>query len=98
MEKKREMTWYIFTNDGHTNEVISRELIGREVKTESANNTLLICSDGVERPLWECDGPFATRMKQNENDPNLHFTIYKKEGKYGPIKKVTFLKKKKRQF
>jgi hypothetical protein len=93
----RIINWYIFTNDGHTNEVIARELIGREVQTESANNPLAMCSDGVERPLWECDGAFVTRMKQNENDPNLHFKIFKKEGNNGSIKEVKFIKRPKKK-
>jgi hypothetical protein len=100
MKNKREVTWYIFTNDGHTNEVIARELIGRERETESANYPLTMCADGIERPLWECSGAFVTLMKQNGNDPNLHFKIFKKEGKYGPIREVKFIKrpKKKRNY
>lgn len=66
---------------------------------ESAEKThsLLKCFDGKERPLWECDGSFVTKMKQNENDPNLHFKIFKKEGNNGPIREVKFIKRPKKK-
>lgn len=92
MKNNRVMTWFIFTNDSYTNEVISRQL---PQEPENINN-LLICSDGVERQLWECDGPFVTKMYRNKKRLNLHFDIFKKEGKYGPIKKCDFLRKKKK--
>lgn len=99
MEKTtRLITWYIFTNDGHTNEVISRQM---PQESTGKAHSFLICFDGVERPLWECDGSFVTKMKENESNPNLHFKIYKREGKYGPIKEVKFIKrpqKKKKKF
>jgi len=88
MTNEREITWYIFTNDAYTNQVISREL-----PSENANDSIL-CFDGVERKLWNCDGPFVTKMRRNKTLQNLHFEIFKKEGKYGSVKKCEFFKKK----
>lgn len=86
MGKYRIVFWYIFTNDAHTNQVISRELPSENTMTG------IMCADGVERNLWKCDGQFVTKIRQSKKDQHLVFEIFKKDGKYGPIKKATFLK------
>lgn len=86
MEKERLITWFIFTNDSHTNKVISTE-VPRENMFHG-----VICYDGERRDLWECDGSFVARMNRSKKDLGLHYDIYKREGKKGPIKKVTFIK------
>lgn len=91
MGQKREIFWYLFTNDSYTNEVISREL-----PPENTHDGLL-CFDGVERKLWSCDGTFITKIKRNEKTQNFRFEIFKREGKYGKIKKCDFFKKKKKK-
>jgi len=91
MEKKKLVFWFIFTDHGYTNEVISREL--------PAEDTLdgVECSDGVIRKLWKCDGPFVTKILKNKKPKQLDFSIFKRDGKYGTIKEVTFFEKKKKQ-
>lgn len=90
MSQTREIFWYIFTNDAYTNEAISREL-----PTEDIVDTIK-CFDGIERKLWKCDGQFVTKMKRNEKLQNFHFEVFKKEGKYGSIKKCNFFDKKRK--
>lgn len=92
MEKKRKrlIFWYIFTDDGYTNEAISRELPSADTLDG------VKCSDGIPRKLWKCDGQFVTKLLKNRKQKNLDFEIFKKEGKYGPIQKATFLEKKKK--
>ena len=89
--KPKERTWYVFTYDALTNQAISREL--------PAENTMdgIMCVDGVARKLWMCDGSFVTKIIRNKVSMDLHFDIYKKEGKNGAIKKVDFLNKKKKK-
>ncbi len=81
--------WYVFTNDSYTNEVISRELPSENAHAE------VMCDDGKERSLWLCSGQFVTKVLKNKKKQNLDFCIYKKEGKYGKVKKANFLKRKK---
>ena len=80
--------WYIFTDDSHTNEVISRELPPENAYSE------VMCFDGIERPLWFCNGTFITKMLKNKRSQNLDFSVFKKNGKYGSVKKAEFFKKK----
>jgi hypothetical protein len=80
--KKKQTTWYIFTNDSYTNEVISREL-----PEENAYNEVL-CSDKIRRMLWQCDDSFVIKMDKNKEQKNLDFTVFKKDGKDGDIKEV----------
>jgi len=35
-------------------------------------------------------------MRKNKKQQNFDFEVFKREGKYGPIKKATFLNKKKK--
>ena len=86
MERERNITWFIYTTDSYTNKSISKE---PSEKTAHDGKT---CADGVVRPLWECEGSFITKIRRCMKDLHLIFDIYKREGKYGPIKKVTFLK------
>ncbi|MEI7688778.1 MAG: hypothetical protein WCI91_01180 [Candidatus Nomurabacteria bacterium] len=90
MENQRLVFWFIFTDDGYTNEVISREL--------PSEDTLdgVKCDDGVIRKLWKCDGQFITKILKNKKRNRLDFSIFKKEGKYGQIKKADFFNKKKK--
>lgn len=91
MKKKREVFWFIYTNDAYTNEVISRELPPEDTMDG------VKCFDGIRRKLWRCDGQFVTRMRKNEKAQKLSFEIFKKEGKYGSIKKADFLTRKKKK-
>jgi len=90
MEKERLIFWFIYTNDGYTNEAISREL--------SSEDTVdgVECSDGITRKLWKCDGQFVTKILKNKKQKNFDFEIFKKEGKHGSIQKASFLEKKKK--
>ena len=90
MKKKRLTFWFIFTNDSYTNEVISREL--------PSEDTLdgVKCEDGVERKLWKCDGSFITKILKNKNQKRLDFEIFKRDGKYGSIRRADFFGKKKK--
>jgi len=87
---KKTISWFIFTNDSYTNEVISEEL--------PPEDTLdgIKCFDGRRRKLWKCDGSFVTKLRRNKTIQGLHFDIYKKEGEHGSIKKCEFFKKKKK--
>lgn len=91
MEKKKVVSWFIWTNDGYTNEAISREL--------PPEDTLdgVECHDGVMRKLWKCDGQFVTKMLKNKKQKHLDFSIFKRDGKYGSINEVTFLEKKRKK-
>ena len=91
MTKDRIVTWFVFTNDSHTNKVISSE-----VPTENMHH-YRTCSDGIKRDLWECDGQFITKIRRSKEDMHLIFSIYKRNGKYGQITKADFLEKKKRK-
>ena len=88
--KTTEVFWFIFTNDSYTNQVISKEL--------PPENTVdgVKCFDGVERKLWQCDGQFITKIRRNEKSQGLKFEIFKRDGKYGSIKKCDFFDKKKK--
>lgn len=90
VKARKIISWYIFTNDSFTNQVISKEL--------SPEDTLdgIKCSDGRRRKLWKCDGSFIAKLRRNKSVQGLHFDVYKKEGKYGSIKKCEFFKKKKK--
>lgn len=90
MEKKRLIFWYIFTDDGYTNEAISRELPSEDTIDG------VECSDGIPRKLWKCDGQFVTKMLKNKKRNHFDFEIFKKDGKYGTIQKAIFLEKKKK--
>ena len=87
---RKERNWYIFTNDSHTNEVISMELPPEDTVDG------VKCFDGVSRKLWKCDGAFVTKMQRNKKQQGLHFEVFKKEGKYGSIKKCSFLDNKRK--
>ena len=86
MKRKRKVIWYIFTNDSYTNRVISIEL-PQEDTVDGVK-----CFDGVQRKLWRCDGTFITKILKNRKSQNLDFEIFKSNGKYGSIKKITFFK------
>jgi hypothetical protein len=89
MEKERIIKWFIFTNDGYTNQSISRELPAENTHFDK------MCAEGIQRNLWECDGQFITKMLKNKKVQKLVFDIYKQDGKYGTIKKASFFKTKK---
>ena len=89
MKNQREIFWFIFTNDAFTNEVISRELPPEDTVND------VKCFDGINRKLWKCDGQFVTKIRKNKISQKLDFEIFKREGKYGPIKKCDFFDKKK---
>jgi hypothetical protein len=90
METQKKVSWFIFTNDAYTNQVISMELPPENIIDG------VKCIDGVERKLWQCDGQFITKIRRNKTSQGLHFEIFKRDGKYGPIKKCDFLDKKKK--
>lgn len=85
MAKDRNITWFIFTTDSHTNESIAKE------PGEKTSHDEMRCADGKKRPLWECEGSFITRIIRSKKTSHLVFDIYKREGLRGPIKKATFL-------
>lgn len=87
MGRERNITWFVYTNDSYTNKVISEE------SSEKTARGDMLCSDGVSRPLWECEGSFITKIRKCKKDLHLVFVVYKKRGKYGKIEKATFLKK-----
>lgn len=80
--------WYVEAT-GHTNEVIAGEL-----PTENAHKNVL-CIDGNNRDLWECDYRFITELKKNRESGQLKFTVWYREGRHGPVRKWPFLDKRK---
>lgn len=90
MENKKLIFWFIGTDDGYTNEAISRELPPEDTMDG------IECYDGVTRKLWKCDGQFVTKMLKNKKQKHLDFNIFKREGKDGSIKKADFFGKKKK--
>ena len=83
MKKDRMITWFICHNDSHTNKVISSRIPNENMHEEK-------CSDGITRDLWECDFSFIKEMRNSKIDLGLDFRVFKKEGKYGPIKPFDF--------
>ena len=91
MEKKKNVvSWFIWTDDSDTNEIISKEL--------PPEDTLdgIECHDGVIRKLWKCDGQFVTKLLKNKKQKGLNFLIFKKDGENGSIKEAAFLNKNKK--
>ena len=64
-------TWYLYPKDDHTNEVIATNLSGENFTQKK------LCSDGKERPLWECDYLFVGRIK---GSTTLKYEVFVQEG------------------
>lgn len=88
----RETTWYIDIGDAHTNEVVSR-LLQAEIPATNCRSSVL-CIDGVSRDLWEVKYSTVTQLKNSKFDLKLKFTVFKRDGRYGPVRKWDFPKKK----
>lgn len=80
--------WYIGNFDTHTNEVIAQVLPAENCTSQ------VLCQDGHKRDLWQTNYATITRLKNSKTVAYLKFTVYKRDGKYGPVKKYDFPKKK----
>jgi hypothetical protein len=80
--------WYVEAY-GHTNEKFAEDL-----PAENAHKGVL-CIDGKKRDLWECDYSFIPPRLKVQASAQLDFTVYYREGQYGPVRKWPFAKKKK---
>jgi hypothetical protein len=60
--------WYVEAT-GHTNEVIAGEL-----PAENAHKDVL-CIDGNNRDLWQCDYQFITELEKNRPSGQLAFMV-----------------------
>ncbi len=81
MAKERTYTWYVWTDDAHTNEVIARSIA----------DPSSFCSElelsGMESPqsAWKCDHMFITALRKSAKTLNLKFTVFVQDGR-GPIR------------
>ena len=91
MEKKKtkDTSWFIFTDNDYTNQVISKELQQEDTFYEAK------CSDGVLRKLWVCDAQVVLKMIKNKQSKELTFDVYKRVGNPAPIIKCNFYKTRK---
>ncbi len=80
--------WYVEAF-GHANEVIAGDL-----PAENAHKGVL-CIDGKNRDLWQCDYRFITKLKKNRWSCNLVFKVWYRQNPDGPIREWPFLNKKK---
>ncbi len=83
----RKTYWYIGDFDSHTNEVIAQLL-----PNENCYSPVL-CQDGKKRDLWQTDYATITKLKKSIRWAHLVFTIFKRDGEYGPVKKYDFPKR-----
>lgn len=81
--------WYVEAHDSHTNEVIADVL-----PTENAHKNVL-CIDGKKRDFWQCEYSLIAKLIKNQSSGQLVFTIFYRVGRYGPVRKWPFTKKKK---
>lgn len=89
----RETTWYIDTSgDAHTNEVVAR-LLQAEIPAID-QSSFVLCQDGERRDLWKVSYATITKLKNSKSQLNLKFTVFKRDGKYGPVRKWDFPKNK----
>jgi len=82
----RMKKWYVCAVEGHTNEVIAGEL-----SAERAHKDVL-CQDGKTRDLWECEYALITKLLKNTANAQLKFTVFCRDGMYGPVRLWKFLK------
>jgi len=80
--------WYLEALNIHTNEIIANEL-GAEMAQHG-----ILCQDGVKRDLWECEYRTIAKFLRNEQQGQLHFIVFYRERRYGPVKVWPFAKKK----
>ncbi len=78
-------TWYLYPQDDHTNEVLSRSLPGEDFVENKK------CSDGKKRHLWRCDYQFVNRLK---GCSALKYRVFVQEGD-GQVRPRRFPRKKK---
>ena len=88
-KKTKDTSWFIFTDDDYTNQVIVEELQQEDTFYQAK------CSDGVLRKLWVCDAQFVLKMMKNKQKKELTFDVYKRIGKPAPIIKCNFNETKK---
>ncbi len=81
--------WYLEALDAHTNEVMAGEIPSEMTKQG------VLCQDGIKRDFWECRYATVAKFLCNERQLNLHFRVFYREGRYGPVKIWPFTKKKK---
>jgi hypothetical protein len=84
-----DKVWYLEALDAHTNEVIASE-----ITAEMAQHGIL-CQDGTKRDFWECQYATVAMLLRNEHQLNLHFKVFYRQGRYGPVKLWPFAGKKK---
>lgn len=83
----RETFWYLGDFDSRTNEIIST------IISDECRSAQVLCQDGKKRDLWQTDYTTIMRLKNSRLQQNLTFTVFKRDGKFGPVKKYDFPKR-----
>lgn len=79
-----QKSWYVEAHD-----VLTNERIAEELGFEAAHKGLL-CRDGTKRDMWECTYDLVSKFLRFQKSANLKFTVFYREGRYGPIKPWPF--------
>jgi hypothetical protein len=90
----RIYTWFVEPLDGHTNEVIAKELAARGMAAEDFMCNIL-CTDNKRRDLWRLPTDTVKYLWKSRDALHLEIEIFSIEGKSRKPKKCTFLFRKK---
>ena len=78
MSVNQKTTWYVFSRDSHTNEVIAEALKGL---SSAEKFSTLQCADGTKRDLCEVpDYAFVARLTRSKKDLRADFEVFRTYG------------------
>lgn len=90
--KEVKTYWYVEPEDGHTNEVIAKNLLAIGSLNE---NLSLLDIEGRERSVYQIeDYAFITRLYKDEKKFNLSFKVFYRQSRYGQLRPWKFGQKK----
>jgi len=71
---KEHYVWYVWPEDSHTNEVLTREL----PEEESLMRDVTCGADKKRRNLWQCDFSMLSRLANSGRSLGLRFRVYRR--------------------
>ncbi len=82
--KEKNMNWFVEPEDAHSNEVIAKSLLALSQLDESV---ALLDSEGVEHSVFQVENyAFVTRLYKDRTKFQLHFKVFNRSGKNGPLR------------
>jgi hypothetical protein len=87
---EKNYDWFVWPADGHSNEVLSREIF------EDATQTGIVCADDERRNMWQCNYETAKYAWKSRHELHVDIKIFGRVGRgknrsAGKPKDLTFM-------